>query len=139
MLGAPRLRGRISELGIDGKIIRDHILTGVQQADSLTEEQVSEFKEAFSLFVSSLVLFLNPFARCAPTIQRRHHRVRLTFVANEQDKDGDGRFSHTKLCITLWPPSISLSRNICRSTEVLRDSAMHPSSLPERCEQDAKC
>jgi Ca2+-binding EF-hand superfamily protein len=28
------------------------MLTAVWQADSLTEEQVSEFKEAFSLFVS---------------------------------------------------------------------------------------
>jgi hypothetical protein len=28
------------------------------QADSLTEEQVSEFKEAFSLFVSSLFITL---------------------------------------------------------------------------------
>lgn len=28
------------------------ILTSLTQADSLTEEQVSEFKEAFSLFVS---------------------------------------------------------------------------------------
>jgi hypothetical protein len=32
------------------------ILTNICQADSLTEEQVSEFKEAFSLFVSSLVV-----------------------------------------------------------------------------------
>ena len=32
-------------------------LSGIKQADSLTEEQVSEFKEAFSLFVSRFKAF----------------------------------------------------------------------------------
>lgn len=36
------------------------------QADSLTEEQVSEFKEAFSLFVC------NSFPACEKTIDRMH-------------------------------------------------------------------
>jgi hypothetical protein len=39
------------------------MLTSVCQADSLTEEQVSEFKEAFSLFVS-LSLHFSPAYRC---------------------------------------------------------------------------
>lgn len=36
---------------------------GLLQADSLTEEQVSEFKEAFSLFVSAASLFAQPQRR----------------------------------------------------------------------------
>jgi Ca2+-binding EF-hand superfamily protein len=35
---------------------------GLSQADSLTEEQVSEFKEAFSLFVSTLST--SPLRQC---------------------------------------------------------------------------
>ncbi|KAI4187945.1 MAG: hypothetical protein L6R41_002481 [Letrouitia leprolyta] len=50
------------------------------QADSLTEEQVSEFKEAFSLFVSSNLL-----------------DMQLPLADRDQDKDGDGQITTKEL------------------------------------------
>ncbi|KAF5590502.1 Recoverin [Fusarium subglutinans] len=57
-------------------------------ADSLTEEQVSEFKEAFSLFVSYPLCFAALLSR-----------VLLEAVANLfiQDKDGDGQITTKEL------------------------------------------
>lgn len=57
------------------------------QADSLTEEQVSEFKEAFSLFVSTL---------------RPHLCYMRLICLGLQDKDGDGE---SELC---YIPSLKL-------------------------------
>lgn len=52
------------------------------QADSLTEEQVSEFKEAFSLFVSRILFGMAGYV----------------LTPQLQDKDGDGMFTslHTQ-------------------------------------------
>jgi hypothetical protein len=67
------LGGSISaSQGVDGLTLRF-----LAQADSLTEEQVSEFKEAFSLFVSLSQQLTLPLAKAN---------------ALPQDKDGDGKW-----------------------------------------------
>ena len=60
-----------------GRCIADFVVA--KQADSLTEEQVSEFKEAFSLFVSPSLVLDFPAAGF------------VDFPIPVQDKDGDGK------------------------------------------------
>jgi hypothetical protein len=56
------------------------------QADSLTEEQVSEFKEAFSLFVSPSM----PLLLCCCLAPESVYVVPKIANSFSQDKDGDG-------------------------------------------------
>jgi hypothetical protein len=56
------------------------------QADSLTEEQVSEFKEAFSLFVSPSM----PLLFCCCLAPESVYVVPKIANSFSQDKDGDG-------------------------------------------------
>lgn len=104
------------------------------KADTLTEEQVSEFKEAFSLFVSTI---LNSSCGRLHSVQTRPllYRIKLTFL-RQQDKDGDGTSAEVHGASTTAVLAIVLCIEL--ATDFCDKDKSLPKSLGPSCDLWAK-